>query len=255
MDSNTHLQSVAVIIPALNEEASLPLVLNDLPDVGTVIVVDNGSDDQTAAVARAANAVVVHESRRGYGQACLQGMQELQRLVTDASIEDPRVIVFLDADYSDHPEYLTALVDPILSGQADMVLGSRLTGVREPGAMPPQSIHGNRLACGLIRLLFGHRYTDLGPFRAIRHDALRQLGMVDRNYGWTVEMQIKALRNGLRILEIPVPYRRRIGVSKISGTFTGTIKASWKILSTIARYGVWRTRPVNASPRVSVSNE
>jgi hypothetical protein len=147
------------------------------------------------------------------------------------------VVVFLDGDYSDHPERLPELVAPIFCGEADFVLGSRLLGEREPGAMPFQSLFGNRLACFLMRHLFGGRYTDLGPFRAIDYQALKGLGMADRNFGWTVEMQIKATRAGLRTLEIPVPYRRRIGQSKISGTLAGTVKAGWKILYVIAKYG------------------
>jgi glycosyltransferase involved in cell wall biosynthesis len=225
-----------VIIPALNEEESLPLVLRDLPQVRRTIVVDNGSTDRTAAVAREGGAHVVSEPRRGYGSACLRGLAEIESLSPSDNL--PRVIVFLDADYSDHPELLTELVRPILAGEADFVLGSRLLGVREPGAMPTQSLFGNRLACFLMRILFGARYTDLGPFRAIDYVALRALRMIDTNYGWTVEMQIKAARAGLRTAEIPVPYRCRIGQSKISGTIVGSIKAGWKILFLIAKYGI-----------------
>jgi glycosyltransferase involved in cell wall biosynthesis len=236
-------RTVSVLIPALNEEASLPLVLRDLPvgQVNDVLVVDNGSHDHTAEVARAAGARVVQEPRRGYGAACLSGLADLARRPEGP----PDIVVFLDADYSDHPEELSYLVRPILDDRFDLVLGSRLTGRREPGAMPPQSVWGNRLACVLMRLFFGARYTDLGPFRAIRWTALEQLGMVDQNYGWTVEMQIKAARLGLRVLEVPVSYRRRIGTSKISGTVRGTILAGSKILYLIARYGLSRCR----SPR------
>lgn len=227
--------SIAVLIPALNEEASLPLVLRDLPreQVSDILVVDNGSQDRTAEVARAAGARVVWEPRRGYGAACLCGLADLA-LRPDGP---PDAVVFLDADYSDHPEELPYLLQPILDDRFDLVLGSRLTGRREPGAMPPQSVWGNRLACFLMWLLFGAKYTDLGPFRAIRWTALERFGMVDRNYGWTVEMQIKATRLGLRVLEVPVSYRRRIGTSKISGTVRGTILAGYKILSLIAKYG------------------
>jgi hypothetical protein len=238
--ADSRLSSVAVIIPARNEEASLPRVLADLPNVGRVVVVDNGSTDKTAAVAARGGAVVVQEERRGYGSACLCGLAQLEQWAHDDEFS-PDVVVFLDADYSDHPEVLPQLAGPILSGEADFVLGSRLIGDREPGAMPPQSIYGNRLACILMGVLWGVRYTDLGPFRAIRNDALRRLGMEDRNFGWTVEMQIKAAVAGLRTIEIPVPYRRRIGTSKISGTLGGTVKAGSKILYTIARYG-WKTR-------------
>ena len=227
---------VTVVIPAHNEEAALPSVLRDLPEVGRVIVVDNASTDATAEVALDRGAVVVKEPRRGYGAACLGALAAIGQFVS-AGQTPPRVVVFLDGDYSDHPEMLPELVEPIRAGRADFVLGSRLLAEREPGAMPRQSVYGNRLACFLMRLLFGVRYTDLGPFRAIDYAALCALGMADRNFGWTVEMQIKAARAGLRIAEIPAPYRRRIGQSKISGTLGGTLKAGAKILYTIARYG------------------
>jgi hypothetical protein len=180
--------------------------------------------------------LVVKEPQRGYGAACLRGLATMAEIV-DRGEAAPRVVVFLDADYSDHPELLPELVAPILAGDADFVLGSRLLGKREPGAMPFQSLFGNRLACFLMRHLFGSRYTDLGPFRAIDYQAIKQIGMTDRNFGWTVEMQIKATWAGLRTIEIPVPYRRRVGTSKISGTLSGTFRAGWKILYTIAKYG------------------
>lgn len=236
IDSPQDLSSVVVIIPALNEEASLPLVMSDLPQVGQVIVVDNGSTDTTAKVAAEGGATVVAEPERGYGSACLAGLETIRKSIAEGK-PAPRIVVFLDADYSDHPDLLPQLVKPIFDDTADFVLGSRLLGEREPGAMPPQSVYGNQLACFLMKLRFGVRYTDLGPFRAIEYQALCDLQMVDRNFGWTVEMQIKAARAKLRFLEIPVPYRCRIGTSKISGTITGTVKAGSKILYLIAKYG------------------
>ena len=233
------LADVAIVIPAFNEEQSLPLVLADLPKVGRLIVVNNASTDRTAQVAVERGATVVDQPQRGYGSACLAGLAKIRQLIA-AGEPAPRIVAFVDADYSDHVDMLRAIVAPIYDGQADLVLGSRLLGKREPGAMPPQSVYGNLLACFLMRLLFGGRYTDLGPFRAIDYEALERLGMVDENFGWTVEMQIKATRAGLRVCEIPVPYRRRIGESKISGTLSGTFKAGYKILYTIAKYGFQR---------------
>jgi len=230
------LSAVTVIIPALNEEQSLPLVLRDLPDsIGQVILVDNGSIDGTAQAARDQGATVVEQPQRGYGAACLKGLSTIRTQV-DQGVAAPRIVAFLDADYSDHPDLLPELVQPIFDDQADMVLGSRILGQREPGAMPPQCVYGNKLACFLMRRLFRVQYTDLGPFRAIDYAKLCELQMADENFGWTIEMQIKAAKAGLRYLEIPVPYRNRIGASKISGTLTGTVKAGTKILYTIARY-------------------
>jgi len=235
-DGRRHRQAgmrlrVAVVIPALNEERSLPLVLAALPKVDDVIVVDNGSSDGTARVAAAGGARVVSEPRRGYGSACLAGI---------AALRDPDVVVFVDADFSDHPDELPALVAPIEEGNADLVIGSRALGNSEDGALLPQARFGNKLACLLVRIIYGHRYTDLGPFRAIRFDALKRIGMRDRNFGWTVEMQIRALRQGLRVTEVPVSYRKRVGVSKISGTMWGTIRAGYKILLTIFRHALSR---------------
>jgi glycosyltransferase involved in cell wall biosynthesis len=235
---------VAVVIPVFNEERSLPLVVADVPRdrVAEIVVVDNGSTDDTSSVARGLPVRLVREERRGYGSACLAGIEALKS-------SPPEVVVFLDGDYSDHPEELPLLLAPIAAG-ADLVIGSRMLGSREPGALLPQARFGNALACSLIRLLFGHRYTDLGPFRAIRWDALEQLGMSDRDFGWTVEMQIKAIREGLRVVEVPVSYRRRVGVSKISGTLSGTLRAGSKILRTIGRYGVLsRSRETPKAPR------
>ncbi len=221
---------VVVIIPALNEERAIGRVLAEVPGwVDHVVVADNGSTDRTAEIARAAGATVVAEAFPGYGAACLAGL-------TRAG--DADIVVFLDGDYSDHPEEMTALVDPIAGGTADMVIGSRVLGERERGALTPQQVFGNWLATTLIRLIWRVSYTDLGPFRAIRADALRRLAMSDRTYGWTVEMQIKAAIAALRVAEVPVRYRRRIGVSKISGTIKGTIKAGWKILSIIGRFAL-----------------
>ena len=216
---------ISVIIPALNEEGSIDRVISDIPDwVDEVIVADNGSLDRTAEKALAAGARVVREERRGYGSACLAGIRAL---------ESPEVVVFLDGDYSDHPEEMDRLVDPILGNKAELVIGSRVRGRAQPGALTPQARWGNWLACRLIRLFWGVRFTDLGPFRAVSHKGLQGLRMADPDFGWTVEMQIKAARMGMRCLEVPVSYRRRIGRSKISGTFKGVVLAGTKILSTI----------------------
>lgn len=225
--------SIAVVIPAFNEDASILRVLEDIPSglVDEVVVVDNKSTDQTASIARAAGATVLHEPRRGYGSACLTGVAYVLARGYD-------IIVFLDADYSDHPEEMTLLVEQITAGGHDLVIGSRSLGALEEGAMPPHARFGNWLATTLIRLIWGARFTDLGPFRAITADALRRINMRDTNYGWTVEMQIKAARLNLRSTEVPMSYRKRIGVSKITGSIMGSIKAGYKILYTIARYGV-----------------
>jgi len=227
---------VVVLIPALDEEAALPLVLSAIPMdlVDLVVVVDNGSRDRTAAVAREGGARVVEEARRGYGQACLAGLELL--LEGGPGIEplrDADVVVFLDADRSDHPEELSLVAGPVLSDEVDLVIGSRMIQAASRAALLPQARFGNRLACFLIRVLFGARYTDLGPFRAIRADALRHLRMADRDFGWTVEMQLKAAVAGLRVCEVPVRYRPRIGTSKITGTWAGTLGASRKILTWI----------------------
>ena len=221
----------AVIIPVFNERDSLPLVVGDIPKdaVSEIVVVDNASTDGTDLVAQNLPVRLVTEPRRGYGSACLAGVAAL-------ASDPPDVIVFLDGDYSDHPEEMRELLKAVAAG-ADLVIGSRALGRREPGALLPQARFGNLLACFLIRLLYGHRYTDLGPFRAIRWDAYQRLGMRDTNFGWTCEMQVKALRQRLRIAEVPVSYRRRVGVSKITGTLSGTLAAGYKILWTIARYG------------------
>ena len=216
---------IAVIMPALNEELSIGKVLDAIPDwVDDIIVADNGSTDKTAAVAAEHGARVIDARPRGYGSACLCAI---------AALDSPDIVVFVDADFSDHPDEMDALVDPIVAGSTEMVIGSRVRGACEPGALTPQARFGNQLAGFLMRLFWGVRYTDLGPFRAIRYDTLMALGMRDPNYGWTVEMQIKAARHGIKATEVPVSYRRRIGRSKVSGTVRGVIGASTKILATI----------------------
>lgn len=220
---------ISVIIPAFNEEQSIGCVLDDLPrkKLHEVIVVDNACTDDTARVARDHGARVVEEKRRGYGAACLRGI---------AALDLPDIVVFIDGDYSDYPEELEKLVKPILEGQKDFVVGTRMVLPASRAALLPQARYGNQLAVCLMRWFFGHRFTDLGPFRAIRYRSLKAIGMGDTNFGWTVEMQIKAVKNGLRIREIPVRYRKRVGVSKITGTLNGTLKAGTKIIYTILKY-------------------
>ena len=222
--------TVTVIIPVLDEEQGIARVLDTLHrgDVKEILVVDNGSTDGTAAAARARGARVVSEPRRGYGRACLAG-------IARAESDPPDVVVFLDGDFSDDPSELPVLLAPIARGEADLVIGSRVRGERERGALLPQARVGNWIATTLIRWRYRHRFTDLGPFRAIRWTSLATLGMRDETFGWTVEMQIKALRRGLRVVEVPVRYRPRLGRSKISGTLWGSVRAGSKILWTIAR--------------------
>lgn len=230
---NTAEKRICVLIPAFNEEESLPLVLTALPKAGVreVIVCDNGSTDGTAEVARQYGATVVTAPQRGYGSACLAGIRYLQSLPPS---EQPEIVVFLDGDYSDYPEDLPNVAGPVLKGEKDLVIGSRLLGRPEPGAMTPPQRFGNWLAPLLIRWLYGYRFTDLGPFRAIRWESLLALNMQDPNYGWTVEMQVKAAQQRLRCAEVPVRYRKRAGgKSKVSGTLKGVVLAGWKIISTI----------------------
>lgn len=229
-------RSVDVVIPACDEEESLPLVLAALPRdrVRRIVVCDNASTDGTARVAAAGGAEVVREERPGYGSACLRALGHLR------DTGPPEIVVFLDADFSDRPEELPRLVQPILDGRADLVVGSRTLGKREPGALLPQARAGNLIACWLIRLLYGHRYTDLGPFRAISWAALERLEMRDTDFGWTAEMQVKALCRGLKVEERPVSYRRRVGVSKITGTVRGSVRAGHKILWTVLRHAAVR---------------
>lgn len=224
---------VAVLIPALDEEASLPKVLAAVPvDLGaTVVVVDNGSRDRTAEVARVHGAVVLEEPRRGYGAACLRGIAWLASLPSP-----PDVLVVLDADYSDDPGQMRRLIGPVEAGEADMVVGSRVLGRAERGALTPPQRLGNWLAAEVIGRRHGQEFTDLGPFRAVRFPALLGLGMEDRTWGWNVEMHLKALKAGWRVVEVPVDYRRRIGRSKISGTVTGVARAGARILWALHHY-------------------
>jgi glycosyltransferase involved in cell wall biosynthesis len=222
-------KKIAVIIPALNEELSIGKVLTDIPDwVDDIIVVDNGSKDKTAAIAEQEGARVFFQEQRGYGISCLLGISQLKK---------PDIVVFLDGDYSDYPQEMDKLVDPIIEGNIDFVIGSRVLGQSEKGALAPQARFGNWLACQLIYLFWRTTYTDLGPFRAIGYQALLELDMQDKNYGWTVEMQIKAINKNLKIKEVPVNYRHRIGTSKVTGTVRGVLGAGYKILATIFIYG------------------
>lgn len=224
---------IRVIIPALNERNAVGMVVKEIPRewVSEVIVVDNGSVDDTFLQARLSGATALKEERRGYGRACLKGLDYLSR-----SHSEPDIVVFLDGDHSDYPAQLPELVRPILADEADLVIGSRALGERASGSMTIPQLFGNWLATKLMHLLYGVRYTDLGPFRAIRYSSLILLGMRDTNYGWTVEMQLKAAKMNLRTSEVPVNYRQRIGTSKVSGTIKGTVMAGYKIIYTIFRY-------------------
>ena len=223
---------VVLIIPAHNEEDSIGKVLEEVPDrVSETVVVDNASTDRTAEIAAKKGATVLREDRKGYGYACLTGLNYFGK-----TSNPPDIVVFMDGDYSDYPVDLNKIIAPIESGEVEFVVGARRRELREKGSMTPQQVFGNWLATRLMRLLFGARFTDLGPFRAIRYEALNRLEMQDKTYGWTVEMQLKALRHKLQYAEVPVRYKKRIGVSKVSGTVKGTIFAGVKILGWIFKY-------------------
>lgn len=223
---------IKVIIPAFNEEASIGKVIAEIPDsVSEIIVVNNTSSDQTEAVAKKAGATVLTEAKMGYGHACLKGLDYIAN-----QTKKPDIVVFLDGDYSDYPEELTKIIAPIIEDNIDLVIGARDKRLREKGSMTFPQIFGNWLATTLMRLFFGSRFTDLGPFRAIKYSKLLALQMEDTTYGWTVEMQLKALRKKYSYIEVPVRYKNRIGVSKISGNLKAAVKAGIKILGWIFKY-------------------
>ncbi|NDV15098.1 glycosyltransferase [Muricauda sp. TY007] len=228
------MADIKVIIPAINEADSIGLVVSEIPShVSEIVVVDNGSEDETVANATKAGATVITENRKGYGFACLKGLN----YISERS-KTPDIIVFIDGDYSDYPEELDKIVAPILENDIDFVVGARKKSLREPGSMTPQQVFGNKLATFLMRLFFRSKFTDLGPFRAIKYEKLKELKMQDTTYGWTVEMQLKVLRKKMSYIEVPVRYKRRIGVSKVSGTVKGTIFAGIKILGWIFKYSL-----------------
>ncbi|WP_179343627.1 glycosyltransferase family 2 protein [Winogradskyella ursingii] len=231
------MTKIKVIIPAYNEEDSIPLVIQGIPDmVDEIIVVSNNSTDNTIDNAEKAGATVLTENRKGYGYACLKGMDYIAWTSINNQKNRPDIIVFLDGDYSDYPEELTKLVKPIVEDNYDFVVGTRDKKLREEGSMTAPQIFGNWLATSLMKVFFNSKFTDLGPFRAIKYDKLLSLNMEDKTYGWTVEMQLKALKQKLKYTEIPVNYRNRIGVSKVSGTIKGAIFAGVKILGWIFKY-------------------
>ncbi len=224
--------NIKVIIPAYNEQDSIGNVIQDIPNiVNEVIVISNNSTDNTEINAKNAGATVLSEIRKGYGYACLKGMNYISK-----QKHKPDIVVFLDGDYADYPAQLTEIIHPIINNNIDFVVGARVQQLREIGAMTPQQVFGNWLATFLMKLFFGAKFTDLGPFRAIKYDKLLALKMEDKTYGWTVEMQLKVLKQKMSYIEIPVKYRNRIGVSKVSGTVKGTIFAGVKILSWIFKY-------------------
>ena len=223
---------IKVIIPAFNEEKAIAQVINEIPKyVNETIVISNNSTDKTADIAANAGATVLLENQKGYGYACLKGLQYVSQ-----QILKPDIVVFLDGDYSDYPEELTQIVKPIIDGNVDFVIGARVASLRQDGSMTPQQVFGNWLATLLMKVLFKARFTDLGPFRAIKYDQLLQLNMQDKTYGWTVEMQLKVLKQKIKYVEIPVRYKNRIGQSKVSGTVKGTIMAGIKIIGWIVKY-------------------
>ncbi len=231
--------NLTVIIPARDEAQAIGLVINDLPIiVNQIIVVDNGSKDQTALEAKKHGALVLKEDRPGYGYACIKALNYIQEKTKNNPDKKPNIVVFLDGDYSDYPEYINDLVRPINEGYYDLVIGARDKALAEPGSMTYSQRFGNWLATWLMRRLYGAHFTDLGPFRAIRYERLIEMNMSDMTYGWTVEMQLKALSMGLNYTEIKVPYRNRIGISKISGTFKGVIFAGVKIIGWIAKHAI-----------------
>ncbi len=224
----THGLKTTVIIPALNEEKSIGRVINDLPGfIDSIIVCNNGSTDNTSEIAKAAGAIVIDEPEKGYGAACLKAIS-----VVPANTD---ILLYIDGDYSDYPEEAVKIIEPITNGDADMVIGSRMMTYKDHKALPPVAAFGNWLTGNLIKLFWGQRFTDIGPFRAIRYSAYENLNMKDRNFGWTTEMQVKAVKKGLRIIEVPVSYRPRIGISKVSGTISGSFRAGIKFLWIIAR--------------------
>ncbi|WBU90192.1 glycosyltransferase family 2 protein [Cellulophaga omnivescoria] len=226
------MAKINVIIPAYNEANSIAKVIKDIPAiVSEIIVVNNNSTDNTVSNAEKAGATVLTENRKGYGYACLKGMDYIAK-----KSNKPDIIVFLDGDYSDYPEELVKIVAPIIDNKVDFVVGARTKKGREKGSMTPQQVFGNRLATVLMKIFFNAKFTDLGPFRAIKYKTLLNLDMQDKTYGWTVEMQLKILKKKLKYLEVPVRYKKRIGVSKVSGTVKGTIFAGVKILGWIFKY-------------------
>ncbi len=228
------MPNIQVIIPAFNEAKSIAKVVQAIPAmVSEIIVINNNSSDETAIEAKAAGATVLTENRPGYGFACLKGMEYIAQ-----KDGPPDIVVFLDGDFSDYPEDLPQIVAPIISGEADFVVGARVKITREKGSMTPQQIFGNNLATFLMKLIFASRFTDLGPFRAIRYEKLLALNMSDKTYGWTVEMQLKVLKQRIPYVEVPVRYRKRIGISKVSGTLKGTVLAGYKIIGWIIKYSL-----------------